>query len=159
MDPMPGTDTAALGAGRHVLGDLEGSVDFPNALVIDAENGQILGLDAVYIRSVRDGEGATLQVIVTSSVELGKRVTRARIFSLTNISVSVGITPELGGARVASQLGHGGATGGELEEFASLRRIVQVSVHPPLLEGVLLEGSLGPVVVGEVFSAYVISPH
>ena len=27
MDPMPGTDAAAVGAGRHVLGDREGSVD------------------------------------------------------------------------------------------------------------------------------------
>jgi len=64
MDPMPSTDTTAVRAGRHVLGDLEGSVDFPNTLVINTENGQILGLDAVHVGGIRDGEGATLQVIV-----------------------------------------------------------------------------------------------
>ena len=63
MDPMPGTDTSALGAGRHVLGDIESSADFPNAFVVDAEDGQILGFDAVHVRSVRDGEGATLQIV------------------------------------------------------------------------------------------------
>jgi len=64
MDPVPSTDTAAIGAGRHVLGDLERSVDFPNTLVVDAENGQILRLDAVHVRSVRNGEGTTLQVVM-----------------------------------------------------------------------------------------------
>ena len=64
MDPMPGTDTAAVGTRRHVLGDLEGSVYFPNTLVVDTENGQILGLDAVHIGGVRNGEGTTFQVIV-----------------------------------------------------------------------------------------------
>jgi len=61
-------------------------------------------------------------------MELGKRVTRARIVTLTDISGSVGISPELGGSRVASQLGHGGTTGGELEELTRGRRVVQVSV-------------------------------
>ena len=64
MDPMPGTDTTTFGTRRHVLGDLEGSVDFPNTLVVDTENGQILGLDAVHVGGVRDGEGTTLQVLV-----------------------------------------------------------------------------------------------
>jgi len=30
---------------------------------------------------------------------------------------------------------------------------------PPLFEGVLLEGSFGPVVVGEIFNSDVIPPH
>ena len=64
MDPMPCTDTATLGAGRHVLGNLEGSVDAPNTVVIDTEDRQILGLDAVHIGSVRDGEGTTLHVFM-----------------------------------------------------------------------------------------------
>lgn len=63
VDPMPGTDTTALGARRHVLGDLEGSTGFPNALVVNAENGQILRLEAVYVRSVCNGEGTTLHVV------------------------------------------------------------------------------------------------
>jgi len=61
---MPGADTAALGTGRHVLGDLEGSVDFPDTLMVDTEDGQILGLDAVHVGSVRNREGTTFQVIV-----------------------------------------------------------------------------------------------
>jgi len=64
MDPMPSTDAAAIGASRHVLWNLEGSVDSPNALVVNAENGQILGLDAVHVGSVCNGEGTTLQVIM-----------------------------------------------------------------------------------------------
>lgn len=65
MDPMPGTDTATFRTGRHVLGDREGSVDRPNASVVDAENGQILGFDAVHVGSVGNGEGTTPQVIFT----------------------------------------------------------------------------------------------
>jgi hypothetical protein len=63
MDPMPSTDTTAIWAGRHVLGDLEDGIDVPDALMVDAEDDQILGLDAVHVRSVRDGKGATLHVI------------------------------------------------------------------------------------------------
>ena len=65
MDPMPSTDTAVFGASRHVLWNLEGGADLPNALVVNTENGQILGLDAVHVRCVCNGEGTTLQVIVT----------------------------------------------------------------------------------------------
>jgi len=65
MDPMPGTDATAIGAGRHVLGDLEGSGDFPDTFVIYAEDSQILRLEVVDVGSVCDGEGTTLQVIVT----------------------------------------------------------------------------------------------
>ena len=39
MDPMPSADTAVVWAGRHVLGDLEDSVDSPNTCVVDAKNG------------------------------------------------------------------------------------------------------------------------
>ena len=60
---MPSADEAIIGAGRHILGNLELGIDGPNALVDDAENGQILGLGAVGVRSVRGGKGATLQVI------------------------------------------------------------------------------------------------
>ena len=61
---MPGTDTTAVGARWHVFGDLERSVDLPNTFVVDTENSQILGLDAVHIGGIGDGEGATLQVIL-----------------------------------------------------------------------------------------------
>jgi len=54
MDPMPSTDTALIWAGRHILGNLEYSVYNPNALMVDAENDQILRLDAVHVGSVRD---------------------------------------------------------------------------------------------------------
>ena len=63
MNPMPGTDTAALGARRHVLGDREGSAGYPNTFVVNAENSQILGLDTVHVRIVCNGEGTTLQVV------------------------------------------------------------------------------------------------
>ena len=39
MDPVPGTDTAALGARGHGLGNREGSVDPPNTFMVNAENG------------------------------------------------------------------------------------------------------------------------
>ena len=63
MDPMPRTDAAAIWARGHVLGNIEGSVDLPNTFVVNGENGQILGLDAVHVRSVCNGECTTLQVI------------------------------------------------------------------------------------------------
>ena len=65
MDPMPSTDTAAFGASRHVLWNLELRANLPNTLVVNTENGQILGLDAVHVRCVCNGEGTALQVIVT----------------------------------------------------------------------------------------------
>ena len=73
VDPMPGADTAAIGTGRHVLGDLEGSVDLPNTLMVDTEDGQILGFDAVHVGGVRDREGTTFQVIMALRVEMNKR--------------------------------------------------------------------------------------
>ena len=65
MDPMPGTDATAIWAGRHVFGDLEASANFPDTFVIDTEDGQILRLEAVHVRSVCDGEATTLHVIET----------------------------------------------------------------------------------------------
>ena len=61
-------------------------------------------------------------------MELGKGITRARIVSLANVGRSVGVSPPLGGASVASQLGHCATAGGELEEHAFFRGIVQVTV-------------------------------
>ena len=63
MDPMPGTDAAALGASRHFFRNLEDGADRPNTCLVNAENGQILRLDAVHIRIICNGEGATPQVI------------------------------------------------------------------------------------------------
>jgi hypothetical protein len=63
VDPMPSTDTTVLGAGRHVLGNLKQGINYLNTLVVDAEDRQILGLDAIHVRSVRNGKGATPQVI------------------------------------------------------------------------------------------------
>jgi hypothetical protein len=61
-------------------------------------------------------------------VELGGRVTGARIFSLTNISGSFRCSPPFGGSLVAGQLGVGDAASWELEEVASVRGVTQVSV-------------------------------
>ena len=77
MDPMPRTDAAAIWASRHVLWNLEGGVNSPNALVVDAENGQILGLDAVHVRGVCNGEGTTLQVIVALGENMSAVLNRA----------------------------------------------------------------------------------
>lgn len=60
---MPSTDTATVWARGHIRGDLEAGVDGPNTLMVDAENDQILGLDAVHVGRVGNGKGATLQVI------------------------------------------------------------------------------------------------
>ena len=60
---MPSADTTIIEAGRHILRNLELGIDGPDALVDDAEDGQILGLEALDVRSVRDRKGATLQVI------------------------------------------------------------------------------------------------
>ena len=63
MDPMPATDTAALGARRHVMGNREGSVDCPNTCVVNAEDGKILGFNGGLVRIVCNGEGTALHVI------------------------------------------------------------------------------------------------
>ena len=77
MNPMPRTDAAAIWASRHVLWNLEGGVNSPNALVVDAENGQILGLDAVHVRGVCNGESTTLQVIVALGENMSAVLNRA----------------------------------------------------------------------------------
>ena len=74
---MPSADTAIIGAGRHILGNLELGIDGPDALVEDAEDGKILGLEAVDVRSVRDGKGATLQVI--NSLKINELVIRRHV--------------------------------------------------------------------------------
>lgn len=127
--------------------------------MVNAENGQILRFDAVYVGSVRNGEGTTLQVIDAVSVELGKRVTWARIISLANIGASLGCGPPLGGSLVASQLGHGGTAGGEFEKVARVGGVLQVCVEPPLLESVLLKRCHRPVVVGEILHTNIEPPH
>jgi len=86
MDPMPCTDAATLGARRHVLGNIEGSVDSPNALVVNAENGQILGLDAPYVRGVCNGECTTLQVIVALGGNRSALMNRASEVEETHVS-------------------------------------------------------------------------
>ena len=61
-------------------------------------------------------------------MELGGRVTRAGILSLTNVSAPFGRSPPLGGSFVASQLGGSTITGGKLKEVSGVRGIVQVTV-------------------------------
>jgi len=159
MDPMPGTDTAAIGTRRHVLGDREWGVDIPNAQVVNTENDQILRLEAVRIGRVRNGECAALHVINAGSMELGSRVAGARVFTLTNISRSLRTCPPFGGTLVASQLGVRDTTGREFEEIAVIRGVAQVAMEPPLIESVLLEGGHGPVVVGERLHGDIEPPH
>jgi len=61
-------------------------------------------------------------------MELGYWVAWTRIIVLTKIGTSFGVRPPLGCTQVASQLGYCGTAGGELEEFAFCRGIVQVTV-------------------------------
>lgn len=159
MNPMPSTDTAAVGARRHILGNLEVGIDRPNALMVNAENGQILGLDAVHVRSIRNRKGATLHVVNAGSVELRERVTWAGVFSLANISGSLGRSPPLGGSLVAGQLRDSGTTGGEFEELAGFRLVLQVSVEPPLFKSILLKRGHRPIIVGEILHGDIEPPH
>ena len=71
---------------------------------------------------------ASIKVWKKAHVELGYWVTRTRIIALTKIGASIGIPPPFGDTRVASQLGHCATAGGELEEHAFFRGIVQVTV-------------------------------
>ena len=86
MDPMPRTDAAVFGTSRHVLWNLEGSVDSPNALVVNTENGQILRLDAVHVGGVCNGEGTTLQVIVALGGNISVVLNRASEVEETHVS-------------------------------------------------------------------------
>jgi hypothetical protein len=52
------------GQGGMSFGTAKGCIDFPNTFVVNAENGQIFGLDAVHVGGVCNGEGTTPQVIV-----------------------------------------------------------------------------------------------
>ena len=56
-------------------------------------------------------------------MELGSRVTGARIFSLADISASFGRSPPLGSSLVAGDLANGATSCGELEEVSRFRRV------------------------------------
>lgn len=95
MDPEPGANAAALRASGHVGGDIEACVDVPNALMVDAEDSEVLGLYRAHVGFVGNGQRATFQIVFTSSVEGRERRVGARIVALTNVGSSIILLDEV----------------------------------------------------------------
>ena len=158
MDPEPRADTATRWARGHPLWDLEVREAVPHAGLVDTEDGEVLRLDVRDVGLVRDRERAALEVVEASGVDGGDGRARARVVAVLDVASGVG-REERGGALVARDLRRDGLAGGELEDVALVRRVVEVPVEPPLVEGVFLEGGHGPVVVRERLHRHVESPH
>lgn len=70
MDPEPSTSATSGRASRHRRGNIEVSEMSPNALLLNRENGEVIGLDGVHLRwrDVGDGESASLDIIQTGGM-------------------------------------------------------------------------------------------
>lgn len=77
MNPEPSTDAATLRTGRHVSGDIEVGVQEPGACGVSGEDSEILGLDIVNIRLVRNSDGTAGNILDVVGVDSGSGLTGA----------------------------------------------------------------------------------
>ena len=84
---------------------------------------------------------------------------RARVIALADVGAALGRRPPRRDALVARELRDGRLPRGEREDVAWVGRVVEVSVEPPLREGVVLERGDGAVVVGEGRVGHVEAVH
>lgn len=140
VDPEPGAVADSLGARRHVSGDVEDVLREPGASMVGAENGKVLRLDVVHIGLVNNANAATRHVTEASSMDGRVRGAATAGFAgpISQVGAAV-VTGKVGRpALVASDFDGGTASSWELEDIAIMRRVLDVVVEPPLLEGHVL---------------------
>ena len=69
MNPKEGTSAHVVRARGHLVWDTEIGVSIPNTGLVDAEHGEVLGLDLRGVTLVRNGQGAALDVAQPGRVE------------------------------------------------------------------------------------------
>lgn len=88
VNPEPGADATTLGALLEASGDLVVVPEVPDGVMINGNNGEVLGLDGVDIGFVGDGDSGTGDVLAVVGVDNSGRLTRAggRVVVLTTIT-------------------------------------------------------------------------
>lgn len=86
VDPEPCTVAPSRRARRHSFGDLEIGEPGPYTRLVYAEYGKVLGLDGSDVGLVGNGEGASSQIVETSSVNGSQRGIGTGIISLPYIA-------------------------------------------------------------------------
>ena len=121
--------------------------------MVHAEHRKVLRPHRAHVALVRDRERAPLQVAGARRVHRAARERavrrRARVVARADVRAALGRRPVRREALVARELERRGRARAELEHVARVRRVVDVPVHPPLLEGHVLQRCDGPIVVGE----------
>lgn len=158
MNPKPRADATALRTGRHPSRDLEVREAVPHAGLVDTEDGEVLWLDVGDVRLVCDRECASLEIVKTSGVVLRRRRAGTRVVAILDVSSRVG-GEEGGGALVAGDLRRHRPACGQLEDVTVIRRVVEMTMEPPLIEGVFCQRGDGPVVIRESLHCNVEPPH
>ena len=123
---------------RHSRGDLEVSESRPHARLIDAEHCEILGLDCVHVALVRDSKRTALEIIEPRCMHRPARKTsvavRAWVVACLNVGSRLRRRPEGGEALVACKLRCCRLPRWKLKYIFRVWRVVDVTVHPPLVE-------------------------
>ena len=160
VDPEPSAVTPILRTRRHPCGDLEVRKPRPHTRLVDAKDGEILGLDLRHVTLICDRERAAFQIVepVGMHSRIGERsvvVSGARVVAFLEVKPAIfGLRGEERCMRFVTCEFRGGSLAyGQFEEISRIGRIVEVSVEPPLVEGHVLKRRHGTVViVGDVLT-------
>ena len=123
----------------------------PDTRLVDAKDGKVLGLDLVDIWLVRNSEGTTFEVVEAQCMHraAGEVIPRARVVVLTNVRMALRRVPPRRETLVTRELGCDRLSCRKFEDVALVRRIIQMSVEPPLFEGVVHKRRHRAIVVRE----------
>ena len=128
---------------RHSRRNLEVSEPRPHACLIDAEHRKILGLDCVHVALVRNRERTALEIAKPCCMHRPARKTsvaiRARVVACLNVGSRLRRRPEGSEALVACELRCCRLPRWKLKYIFRVWRVVDVTVHPPLVERHVLE--------------------
>ena len=93
------------------------------------------------------------------TVKLRDRGSRTGVVIRAKTSTSIRSSAIRGGAFVAGQFRLCWFPGGQVEEHSGVRRVIEVAMEPPLVEGIVGEGCHRPVIVRKRLHGDVKSPH
>lgn len=95
MDPEPCTNAASFRASRHLCWYLEVGIFGPYAGLVDAEYGEILGLNLFNVRLVSDGQRASSYIVNALKGELEPAMsdltTKIRTVAVRNVSAMLNL--------------------------------------------------------------------
>jgi hypothetical protein len=156
--PEESTDAALRRTGWHPAGNVEVGETGPYAGLVDAEDGEVFGLNIVNITLVRDSQTTACCVFLVFRMELDGRRARAGVVSVAYITTIRALEERSCTPRAAKLCGSW-LPGRQIKEDALLWREAEVIVEPPLLKGEVTERRNGAIVVRKVSSLHIKTPH